>query len=137
MSATTRGYSLPTQAMHNGDYRGLLDAQGRQLKIYDPWTTNPTTWERQQLSYNGQVNMIDPARQSPMAKYLFQHHAPADPTGRYPIVETTSLDRSRFAGGTGPSPRASITDSRIKTYFTVVTPKANTTCSSSSTPSSP
>jgi hypothetical protein len=71
MAATTKGFSLPTEAMRNGDFRGLVDAQGRQLRIYDPWTTDPATWERQQISYNGQLNVIDPARQSPLAKYLF------------------------------------------------------------------
>ncbi len=71
MAATTQGFTLPTGAMRNGDFRGLVDSQGRQLRIYDPWTTNPATWQRQQISYNGQANVIDPARLSPLAKYLF------------------------------------------------------------------
>jgi hypothetical protein len=70
MAAITGGYRVPTQAMRNGDFRGLADSQGRQYKIYDPWTTDPVTWERQQISYNGQLNVIDPARQSPFAKYV-------------------------------------------------------------------
>jgi hypothetical protein len=72
MSAITRGFSLPTAEMRAGDFRGLIDSQGRQLKIYDPWTTNPATWERQQISHNGQLNVIDPARLSPLTKYLFE-----------------------------------------------------------------
>ncbi|MEK7404127.1 MAG: hypothetical protein AAB225_03380 [Acidobacteriota bacterium] len=64
--ASAGGFSLPTEAMRNGDFRGLVDSQGRQYKIYDPWTTNPTTWERQQISYRGQPNVIDPARLSPL-----------------------------------------------------------------------
>ncbi|MCZ2079279.1 MAG: TonB-dependent receptor [Bryobacteraceae bacterium] len=72
MTASTQGYSLPTPAMRNGDFRGLIDSQGRQLKIYDPWTTNPQTWERQQISYNGQLNVIDPNRISPLMKYLLE-----------------------------------------------------------------
>ena len=71
MAATTMGYSLPTEAMRNGDFTGLVDSQGRQLRIYDPWTTDLQTWQRQQISYRGQPNAIDPARQSPLAKYLF------------------------------------------------------------------
>jgi len=69
-SPSTTGYTVPTEAMRNGDFRGLVDSQGRQYRIYDPWTTNPQTWERQQISYNGQLNVIDPKRLNPLAKYL-------------------------------------------------------------------
>lgn len=71
INPTTLGFPVPTQAMRNGDFRGLVDSQGRQFKIYDPYTTNPQTWDRQQVSYQGQLNVIDPARISPLAKYLF------------------------------------------------------------------
>jgi hypothetical protein len=70
MAAITRSFALPTAAMRNGDFRGLVDSQGRLTRVYDPWTTDPVTWERQQISYQGQLNMIDPARVSPLAKYL-------------------------------------------------------------------
>ena len=72
MTAETQGYSLPTAEMRNGDMRGLIDSQGRQIKIYDPWTTNPVTWERQQISHNGQLNVISPSRISPLAKYIYE-----------------------------------------------------------------
>ncbi len=68
---TTQGWRVPTEAMRKGDFRSLLDSQGRLYKLYDPWTTNTQTWERQPFSYGGQVNVIDPARMSPLAKYLF------------------------------------------------------------------
>jgi hypothetical protein len=68
---TTTQLTVPTEAMKNGDFRGLVDGQGRQYNLYDPFTTNPTTWERQPLSYRGIPNMIDPARISPVAKFLF------------------------------------------------------------------
>lgn len=67
----TRGFQVPTVAMRNGDFRGLVDGQGRQIRIYDPMTTDPNTWQRQQFSYNGQLNVIDPVRISPLAKQLF------------------------------------------------------------------
>ena len=35
--------SVPTAEMRNGDFRGLVDSQGRQYTLYDPFTTNPTT----------------------------------------------------------------------------------------------
>jgi hypothetical protein len=67
----TEFWTVPTAAMRAGDFRGLVDSQGRQYKIYDPLTTDPVTGERQQISYLGVPNMIDPARLSPTAKYLF------------------------------------------------------------------
>ncbi len=71
VSYTTNQYSVPTAEMRNGDFRGLVDAQGRQYQLYDPFTTNSTTFARQRLSYRGIDNMIDPARISPVAKFLF------------------------------------------------------------------
>ena len=68
---TTQQLNVPTTAMLNGDFRGLTDSQGRPIAIYDPATTNPTTFERQQVQYRGQLNVIDPARLSPTAKFLF------------------------------------------------------------------
>jgi len=68
--STTR-FSVPTPEMKNGDFRGLVDAQGRQIKIYDPNTTDPVTYQRQQFAYRGVANTIDPARLSPTAKFLF------------------------------------------------------------------
>jgi hypothetical protein len=71
IAPTTLGFRVPTEAMRNGDFRELRDSQGRQFRIFDPWTTNPQTWQRQQVSHNGQLNVIDPARISPLAKYLY------------------------------------------------------------------
>jgi hypothetical protein len=68
----TQGWPVPTPEMRVGDFRNLRDAQGRLFRIYDPNTTDPVTWERQQASYQGQLNMFDPARISPLAKYLFE-----------------------------------------------------------------
>ena len=65
---------MPTVAMRNGDFRGLIDSQGRLTIIYDPLTTNPTTWARQPLSYNGVANTIDPARISPVGEVPVRHH---------------------------------------------------------------
>jgi hypothetical protein len=67
----TDEFSVPTAAMRAGDFRGLVDSQGRQYTIYDPLTTDPVTGERQQISYLGVPNTIDPARLSPTAKALF------------------------------------------------------------------
>jgi hypothetical protein len=68
---STQQQTVPTVAERNGDFRDLIDSQGRLAIIYDPLTTNSTTWARQQISYNGVPNTIDPKRISPVAKYLF------------------------------------------------------------------
>ncbi|MGQ9635198.1 MAG: carboxypeptidase regulatory-like domain-containing protein [Bryobacteraceae bacterium] len=72
--STTTSYRVPTEAMRKGDMSGLIDAQGRLSVIYDPWTTSPVPrdWSRQPFTYGGQLNRIDPARISPVAKYLFE-----------------------------------------------------------------
>ncbi|MEX2264386.1 MAG: TonB-dependent receptor [Bryobacteraceae bacterium] len=72
IAPTTEGFRVPTAAMRNGDFSALVDEQGRQFRIHDPWTTDPQTWQRQQFSYQGRPNVIDPARISPLAKYLYE-----------------------------------------------------------------
>jgi len=71
VAPSTLGFQVPTVEMRNGDFRGLVDGQGRQIRVYDPYTTNPQTWAREQVSFRGQPNVIDPARISPLGKYLF------------------------------------------------------------------
>lgn len=66
-SATTTSVTMPTAAMRQGDYSGLIDSVGRRYTIYDPWTTNSTTWSRQ--PYPG--NLIPQSLESPVAKYYF------------------------------------------------------------------
>ncbi len=63
-------YSIPTQAMRGGDFSGLLDSNGRLSTIYDPYSTNSTTFARQPWAYGGKINNIDPARMSPLWKYV-------------------------------------------------------------------
>src|SRR5262245_33188329 len=71
VSYATGQYSVPTEAMRNGDFRGLVDSQGRQILLYDPFTTDSRTWARQPLTYRGIANMIDPARITNLAKFMF------------------------------------------------------------------
>jgi hypothetical protein len=73
-------FSVPTEAMRNGDFSGLVDANGNQIPIYDPTTTcgvagNPACatqgdYIRQQISYNGVLNVIPPNRIDPTDKIL-------------------------------------------------------------------
>ena len=71
INPTTQGWSVPTQAMRNGDFSGLVDSLGRLSVLYDPLTTDPKTWSRQPFSYGGKINNIDPNRISPLAKQLY------------------------------------------------------------------
>ena len=71
VSYATGQYSVPTEAMRNGDFRGLADTQGRPILLYDPQTTDPKTWQRTPLFYRDIPNMIDPARITSLAKFLF------------------------------------------------------------------
>ena len=68
--------------MMQGDFRGLIDSQGRQIALYDPFTTDPKTFQRQRLSYRGIPNMIDPARISPVAEVPVRYHQRADASRR-------------------------------------------------------
>src|ERR1051326_7463342 len=83
---TTQRVTVPTPAMLNGDFRGLVDAQGRQINIYDPYTTDPVTYKREQFAYRGIPNTIDPARMSPTAKFLFNLALPANLADVNPLI---------------------------------------------------
>ena len=66
LTATTKSTSMPTMAMREGDFSGLVDGAGRRTTLYDPWSTN-AQWGR--VPYvNNQIPM---SRLSPLAKYLY------------------------------------------------------------------
>jgi hypothetical protein len=67
LSATTTSTTMPTMAMRQGDFSGLINSAGQRIILYDPWTTNPTTWQRQPFP-NNQIPM---SRLSPLAKYFY------------------------------------------------------------------
>jgi hypothetical protein len=66
-SNTTTSTTMPTMAMRQGDFSGLIDSAGRRITIYDPWTTDPVTWQRQPFANN----VIPLSRQSPLARYFY------------------------------------------------------------------
>jgi hypothetical protein len=86
VSATTQNFYLPTEAMRKGDFSGLVDSQQRLQVLYDPWSTNTTTWARQPFNYGGKLNVIDPSRISPTMKYLFDI-TPMPTTNANPVVD--------------------------------------------------
>ena len=57
---------MPTAAMREGDFSGLVDGQGRLFTLYDPMTTD-AGWRRQ--AFPG--NRIPVNRRSPLATYLY------------------------------------------------------------------
>ncbi|MBA3440818.1 MAG: TonB-dependent receptor [Pyrinomonadaceae bacterium] len=66
--------TVPTGALRAGDFRGLLNAQGQPVIIYDPFTTRPNPSGsgsvRSQISCNGVPNVICPNRFDPVAAKL-------------------------------------------------------------------
>ncbi len=64
--ASTRSVTMPTPAMRQGDFSGLIDAQGRRYALYDPLTTE-ANWRRQPFANN----QIPVSRRSPLATYLY------------------------------------------------------------------
>ena len=68
VSASTASTTMPTDAMRNGDYSGLVDSLGRLTTIYDPLSTGAgPSWTRTQFPNN----TIPAVRESPNAKYLY------------------------------------------------------------------
>jgi len=66
VSASTLQASLPTAEMRNGNMAGFVNSQGNPITIYDPWTTDSTTWSR--LPYAN--NQLPQSKMSPLAKFL-------------------------------------------------------------------
>lgn len=58
---------VPTVAMRNGDFSGLVNGAGIQQILYDPNTTQPGTLQRTPFPNN----QIPIARQSPLAKAIY------------------------------------------------------------------
>jgi hypothetical protein len=70
--------SVPTAAMRNGDFSNLVDAQGRQIVIYDPATGHDVNgvWTRDPFP----GNVIPAARFNSTAKALMQYFPDANCT---------------------------------------------------------
>src|SRR5262245_31976298 len=71
----TRTFRVPTAAMRQGDFSGLIDGQGRRITIYDPLTGRNVTaanGRTQHLRDPFPDNRIPISRISPLAKFLFE-----------------------------------------------------------------
>ncbi|MFB3825320.1 MAG: carboxypeptidase regulatory-like domain-containing protein [Bryobacteraceae bacterium] len=67
VTSPTISTSMPTLAMREGDFSGLIDGQGRRTTLYDPWTTD-AKWSRQPFPNN----QIPVSRRSLLAAYIYQ-----------------------------------------------------------------
>jgi hypothetical protein len=83
LTASTKRARLPSMAMREGDFSGLVDGTGRRFTLYDPWTTAPN-WSRQPFANN----RIPLARLSPLAKYLYS----VTPVPTEPLVNPLVAD---------------------------------------------
>lgn len=93
---------VPTQAMRNGDFSGLINSQGQLQVLYDSNTTNPITFTRQAFP-NNQVPM---SRLSPLAKTLYA----ITPLPSGPTAQANPLVSSNYtAAGINNTTRPTIT----------------------------
>jgi Carboxypeptidase regulatory-like domain len=92
----SRLFSVPTDAMRNGDFSDLRDAQGRLITLYDPNSTDPQTFARQPFNFGGKLNAIDPSRMSPLAKYMFSVIPQANQPNVNPLVAPNYLGFNSF-----------------------------------------
>ena len=66
--STTAAYKVPTAAMREGDFSGLINGNGQRIVLYDPLTTSAASpWTRQPFANN----QIPLSRESPLAKALY------------------------------------------------------------------
>ncbi|QHS53160.1 TonB-dependent receptor [Edaphobacter sp. 12200R-103] len=87
-SASTLLSTVPTLAMRNGDFRGVAH-------VYDPTTTDSVTHARQQFSYQGNPDVIDPAKTDPIGRALVNAYPLPDPgTGLTNNLTVYPLKRS-------------------------------------------
>jgi hypothetical protein len=100
---TTRNFSLPTAALRGGDMTGLVNSQGQMQIIYDPWSTDATTWAR--TPYSG--NQIPVSKQNPLSKYLL------DVTPMPTLPNVNPLVASNFFGPVSRPNRSWTTSTRI------------------------
>ena len=81
-------YKVPTDAMRNGDFSGLVNSAGTLSVLYDPLTTQSAAnnYARLPFSYNGKANAIDPARISPLMKYIYSILPEPNIAGVNPLI---------------------------------------------------
>ena len=101
-SAASTGSAVWTAAMRRGDFSDLVDANGRKITLYDPWSVGPGPNYTKTPYVNNQLPI---GKLSPLAKYVFGVvPLPTDP-GVNPLVANNYF---------GPAPTNS--DQRTLTF---------------------
>lgn len=96
-SFSYQNMKVPSLAMRQGDFSGLLNSSNVLQQLYDPNTTAPSAncatstlpknnWCRTAFSFQGNNNIIDPARESPDAKIFNAITAPPSNDSINPLV---------------------------------------------------
>jgi hypothetical protein len=85
--------TVPLKEFHNGDFSGLFNAQGQQVRIYDPLTTQ-TDGTRQPFAGNA----IPAARISPVAKAVLPYFLTPNSAGASPAHTLNYTFPSRWVG---------------------------------------
>jgi hypothetical protein len=88
----TNVYRMPTVAMRNGDFSGLLDSQNRLQVLYDPMSTGPAP-NYQRTPFVG--NQIPLSRESPVAKYLFSI-TPLPTNNVNPLIDNNWYGQAKY-----------------------------------------
>jgi hypothetical protein len=86
-SGGTISRRVPTAAMRQGDFSGLVTGNGQKYTLYDPWSTDTRTWTRQPFTNN----QIPVSRLSPIANYLYS-------LTPLPTMDVNPLDRDNWFG---------------------------------------
>jgi hypothetical protein len=93
--------TVPTPAMHNGDFSALLAGGGAQYTIYDPATrTGPNGSGRYtQTAFPG--NMIPKSRFNPVGLAILSYYpstetTPGDPTGLSNYQDATTAEKAKY-----------------------------------------
>ena len=78
---STSSAALPTAAMREGDFSGLIDGQGRRYTLYDPWSS-AKDWSRTPYPNN----RIPISQRSSLAEYMYKIMPEPTLAGVNPLV---------------------------------------------------
>src|SRR5262245_18977586 len=101
VGASSGTFSVPTPEMFTGDFSKWVDTSGKLIPIYDPASTRVVNGVtvRDQISCNGQLNVICPNRISPLAKAILGFIDVKPNTGAAPGA--SGYVRNNFINTTG------------------------------------
>lgn len=111
-SASVGTFTVPLQAWRDGDFRGLKNASGADILIYDPLTTK-ADGTRDQIACNGVLNVICANRINPISRNLVRYW----PNPNATPTNVNTQQNNFIAAGTTIN-RSNQIDSRVDHVFT-------------------